>query len=86
MVKHEIHEIIRREHPFSLIGMGEDKKPTKIKELTDTMATKIKSTLNSNYIKSDKREERLKWRREIWKGSIPIEKEWKHIWNFQVAE
>ena len=38
------------------------------------MATKIKSTLNSNYIKSDKREERLKWRREIWKGSIPIEK------------
>jgi len=67
-------KVIRQEHPFSLIGMGEDKKPTKIKELTESVKSKIKSTLNSNYVESHTREDRLKWRKEIWKGSIPRKK------------
>ena len=67
-------KVIRQEHPFSLIGMGEDKKPTKIKEITESVKSKIKSTLTSNYLESHTRKDRLKWRKEIWKGSIPRKK------------
>ena len=67
-------KIIRQEHPFSLIGMKDDKKPTKIKEITDSVTSKIKSTLSSNYVETHTREDRLKWREEIWKGSIPQDK------------